>query len=479
MVFDVVSAANKLFRTNVSSYREIIPEFSCEYRIRKENLPTVQDLMDFLSSIAEQDEIEITFDADDHICSVDKAIWLEKYEAFVEDVYDDDEVKASLLIKKHVVDGVLSVYNLKSFAEFLTNLKIENVFLNFVDLFKKCGERIVFRLLDTNGTLRTRTIALSNNNVDWKKDEDRGKLLKKCEDACVFLDRGRINLVPQDFEIEVIDGEEFEGITELFEKLERILSYIYVANTASIVNGAAVLQFDPSSNGHQFSLDQLSNNSAIPKIYDWIFREDGCVDKASIARKIINIHCHTSEDILSIDDAILNSIKSNYVIYQNDHVNQYIEMKNKISEFIVDSVSKIQELSHDIADAFRNNLIAVMVFMLTVILTDSIDFHEFMDKKVSSNVVSVCWLFTGATLAFFIITIIINGKKWGWLKQSYYGIKNNYKTILDQKDLEEEFQNDKPLKNAKKQFLGSCILISVIWIAFIALMVWFTLSLKT
>lgn len=478
-MFDVISSANKLFRTNASCYKEIIPEFSCGYKIRKENLPTVQELMDFLSSIPEQDEIEITFDAEDHICSVDRAIWIDNYENFVQDVYDDDEIKASILIKKHIVNEVLFVYNLKSFDEFLTDLKIEEAFLNFVDLFKKCGEHIVFRLLATNGTLHTKTVAFSDNNVVWKEDEDRGKLLKKCEDACVFLDRGRINLVPQDFEIEVIDGEEFEGITELFEKLERILSYIYVANTASIVNGVAVLQFDPSSNGHQFSLDQLSYNSAIPKIYDWIFREDGCVDKASIARKIINIHCHTSEDILSIDDAILNSIKSNYVIYQNDHVNQYIEMKNKLSEFIVDSVSKIQELSHDIADAFRNNLIAVMVFMLTVILTDSIDFHEFIGKKVSSNVVSVCWLFTGATLAFFIITIIINGKKWGWLKQSYYGIKNNYKTILDQKDLEEEFQNDKPLKNAKKQFLGSCILISVIWIAFIALMVWFTLSLRT
>ena len=478
-MFDVVASANKLFKTTASFHREIIPEFSSTYKIRKENLPTVQELMDFLSSIAEQDKIEITFDAEDHICSVDKAVWMDEYENFVRAVYDDDEIKVSICIKKQIDDGVLSVYNLESFAEFLTCLKIEDAFLNFADLFKKCGEHIVFKLLDTICTFRTRTIAFSNNNVVWKEDENRGKLLKKCEDACVFLDRGRINLVPQDFRVEAIDGKEFDSIAELFKKLERILSYIYVANTASIVNGVAVLQFDPASNGHQFSLDQLSNNSVITKIYDWIFREDGCVDKASIARKIINIYCHTSEDILSIDGNILNSIKSNYVIYQNDHVNQYIEMKNKISEFIVDSVSRIQELSHDIADAFRNNLIAVMVFMLTVILTDSIDFHEFMSKKVSSNVVSVCWFFTGATIAYFIITIIINGKKWGWLKQSYYGIKNNYKTILDMKDLEEEFQNDEPLKNARKQYLGSCILISVIWIAFIALMVWFTMSLKT
>lgn len=478
-VFDVVTSANNLFRTNASSYNEIIPMFSSKYEIRKDNLPTVQELRNFLASIAEPDKIEITFDAEDHFCSVENARGLDEYNDFVQVVYDDDEIKVSICITKKISDGELSVYNHESFFKFLTCLKIQDAFLNFTDLFKKCGDHIVFKLVDNEGTLRTRSIAFSDNNVIWKENEDREKLLKKCEDACVFFDRERFNLVPQDFEVETIDGEGFDSIAELFKKLESILSYIYVANTASIVNEVAVLQFDPSSNSHQFLLDQLSNNSAITKIYNWIFQEDRCVDRASIARKIINIYCHTSEDLLSIDETIINSIKSNYVIYQNDHVNQYIEMKNKISEFIVDSVSRIQELSHDIADAFRNNLIAVMVFMLTVILTDSIDFHEFMSKKVSSNVVSVCWLFTGATIAYFFITIIISGKKWGWLTQSYYGIKNNYKTILDIKDLEEEFQNDEPLKNARKQYLGSCILISIIWLAFIVLMIWFTISLKT
>ena len=85
-------------------------------------------------------------------------------------------------------------------------------------------------------------------------------------------------------------------------------------------------------------------------------KDDSCVDKASIARKIINTYCRDKESILAIDDKVLNSIKSDYVIYQKNHVDQYIDMKNKISEFIVDSAGKIQELSHDIADAFRNKL---------------------------------------------------------------------------------------------------------------------------
>ena len=240
---------------------EIIPMFSSKYEIRKDNLPTVQELRNFLASIAEPDKIEITFDAEDHFCSVENARGLDKYNDFVQAVYDDDAIKVSICITKKISDGELSVYNHESFFKFLACLKMQDIFLNFTDLFKKCGDHIVFKLVDNEGTLRTRSIAFSDNNVIWKENEDREKLLKKCEDACVFFDRERINLVPQDFEVETIDGEGFDSIAELFKKLESILSYIYVANTASIVNEVAVLQFDPSSNSHQFLLDQLSKIS--------------------------------------------------------------------------------------------------------------------------------------------------------------------------------------------------------------------------
>jgi len=478
-MFDLIKTANKLFETSASSCKDILPEFLCVYNIHKSNIPSAQNLMDFMSSIRESDHIDITMVSDySGSFATSAGIWTESYAQFENDLDEDDDVTATIKITKKVSNGILSVYNLNAFSEFLCNLTLEQVLSDFTKLFNDAGEHISFQVMDVNGSLRTPTISFSDNKALWGWNRNRTILLDCCNDACVFLDKNRVCLTPMDFKIESIEGDGYENISTLFKKLERILSYVYCANTASIVDGNAVLQFDPSSKGYDFKLEELEVNNVIPVIFHWVYGEGNCVDKASVARKIINLYCHSREDILQIDDKILNSIKSNYIIYQNDHADKYIEMKNKISQFIVESTDKIGELSHDVADCFRNNLIAVMVFLLTVILTDTIDVKQLFSKKVPDNVFNVFVLFTGATIAYFVITFFMSIKKWGWLKKSYFNIKKNYSEILDQKDLDEEFNHDAALNDARAQYIGSCIIVSVIWIAFIVLMIWFTVSLK-
>ena len=71
------------------------------------------------------------------------------------------------------------------------------------------------------------------------------EILRNCTDESVFLDRMRISLIPQDFDINALEGNGFEEIKVLFEKLRTVLSYVYLANTATVVNDKAILQFDP------------------------------------------------------------------------------------------------------------------------------------------------------------------------------------------------------------------------------------------
>lgn len=149
-------------------------------------------------------------------------------------------------------------------------------------------------------------------------------------------------------------------------------------------------------------------------------------------------------------------------------------MKNRISDYIVDSAGKIQDLSHDIADAFRNNFVAVIVFLMTVLLTDSIDFSQFFGKKISPKVAAVCGVFTVATVLYFIVTIIMGNQKWRWLKQSYNDLKKNYENVFVSKDLEDAFNHDEPLKNAEKQYKAVKKKIGAIWILLIVVMSIFT-----
>lgn len=474
-MFDIIQSADMLFGTVASSCKEIIPEFNCEYRIEKNNLPTVDELVAFLGQEPERDRISITITSDSGSVFVgDETVWMDNYSSFRDGLFDGDEVIVAIRITKDITDGRLSVYNLDLFSDFLCNLKMEQLFENFTRLFSGCGDHIAFHLLNINGSLRTRSISFSDNDVQWIERKCRKEILRDCTDASVFLDRMRVSLIPQDFDIDALEGNGFEAIKALFEKLRTVLSYIYLANTATVVNDKAILQFDPLTKGYEYEMNQLTDNTIVPLIYEWVFKGDSCVDKASIARKIINTYCRDKESILAIDEKVLNSIKSDYVIYQKNHADQYIDMKNKISEFIVDSAGKIQELSHDIADAFRNNFVAIIVFLMTVLLTDSIDFSQFLGREISPKVTAVCGVFTGATLLYFIVTLIMGNQKWNWLKQSYAELKKNYDGVFDSKDLDEAFNHDVPLKNAEEQYKGIRKKIGMVWVGLILLLAVFT-----
>lgn len=474
-MFDIIDRANNMLKTVPSAYSEILYEFKAEYKIGKHNIPDIVELLAFTGDVPETDVISVTFSDGTTSVTVNDDEWTEAYAAFINSLYDSDEVMVLIKIDKKIHDGILNVYNLGSFSEFLSGRSYTQLFDNFVQLFKLCGNQIVFHLLDKNGSLRTRTIAFSDNDVEWKVDIPRHEQLKNCEDASVFLDRAKYPLIPQDFAVTgPVEGSGFGDIKKLFEKLRDILSFLYLANSAYIANEKAILQFDPAGAAEEYEFEELVKSSVASQIYDWIYKDDGCVDKASIARKIINVYCRNKEAILALDEKVFNSIKSDYVIYQKNHADQYIDMKNRISECIVDNAKQMQELSHDVVEAFRNNFVAVIVFLMTVLLTDSIDFSQFLGKAVSPNVTAVCAIFTVGSILYLIATIIMTNQKWIWLEQTYDDLKANYQDTLDDKDIEEAFNHDQPIKTARKQFEKLRCWMIGLWIVMIIILGVFT-----
>jgi hypothetical protein len=429
-------------------------------------------LLAFINDIPNNDKLTIsmTTDAESvYVASGDSAIWTDEYQNFVGGV--DDEISIVVKIEKSILNGSINVYNLESFCNFLKSSEIEAHLHNFSKLFCQCGNHLAFRLLDTNGSLHTNSIVFSDNEVQWNSSS-REDQIKCCDDASVFLDRNIIALIPQDFIVQrPIEGEGLGYISSMFTRLSRVLAFIYVANTASVVNGKAILQFNVAVKGDEYSLNDLSENEVITQIYTWAFCNNNPVEMASIARKIINIYCKTQNDVLKINEKVLYSIKSDYLIYSKNHVDRYIETKNKISEFIVDSTKQMQELSHDMSSAIRNNLVAIIVFVLTVLLTDSIDITTLTGSRVPLYVVWVCGFFSMASILYLIATLFMANQRWEWLKQSYIDLKDNYRGTLDDKDIDEAFGHDEPLKTTGKQYGVFRKRIVCVWIAMIVLMI--------
>ena len=104
---------------------------------------------------------------------------------------------------------------------------------------------------------------------------------------------------------------------------------------------------------------------------------------------------------------------------------------------------------------------------MTVLLTDSIDFSQFVEKEISPKVTAVCGVFTVATCLYYIATLVMENQKWKWLKQSYTDLKKNYDGVFDCKDLDEAFNHDKPMENVEKQYKSIRKKISALWIGLI------------
>ena len=478
-MIDILQIANEVFGSSyLVSCEEVMYEFWIRYRMAASALPAAERLTYLYSKCLERDSMDIQFLGVEKIDLINIRTLVEsgKYETYRSQVEPDDPpIDVAIRIQKKFDDENISVYNIEKFTEFLCSHKIEENLRLFTGLFTDVRQHICFQVLNCDICICTDSIAFAPGPRFWSRSVSRHDCIKNCNDSCVFLGRTQYTLVPQDFAIteQRCDGH-LERIERLFDGLRNVLSFLYIANTSNVVGDKAVLQFDPAVNGYEYTLEQLDGNDYAWIIYSWIYKDEGCVGRAGIARNIIDIHCKTADAVLNIDESIYNSAVANHVIYQRKHAEQYIELKNKLSEFIVESAEQLQELAHDLAEGFRNNFVAVIVFLMTVLLTDSIDFSSFTQAKVSSNIVAVCGIFTFASLLYMVVTIIAGNTKWGWLEKSYDNLKNNYKGVLDELDIEKAVNYDAAFDSTKKEYKNVRLIIVSIWTLAVVGMLAFT-----
>ena len=269
------------------------------------------------------------------------------------------------------------------------------------------------------------------------------------------------------------------NLVSAFERIETIFNYVYIANNSYLTDDKLVVQFNPAGYAFDFKLDEIQPNPILRKIFEWVFDTDHAVERAAITRNIISTNCKNIEQINSISEEIVGSIKSNFVIYQKSSVEKYIDAKNSIAENIIETSKQIQEMTYELTSGLRNNFLAVIMFLITVILTDSMDWDNLIIGGIPNDIVYMSYLFAIASAFYLIITIFGTVKKWGYCSKGYYQLKKNYEELLEQTDLNRIFSNDSLIKDAKKQIIKDTLIVSFIWIMFLLIMVVFFTWMKS
>lgn len=456
---------------------ERVKIYEASYSVKKNNFPEYVYFSDIIKLIPERDKVEIFLsNQSEEIFTITRDSDFGLYEKFIKDTFDEEEVTIKINIEKSINEDRLSIYSFNSFCDDLLSLSVEDIMKVFSNLLKETKGKLIFDVYSSFSTFTTKTIFFipHESNLVSPVSFNRKKRIESCREVSYFYNFDVCEVIPDDFKIEI----NFEGnpLTEIFNRLEALLSIVFIGNSSSIqqknLNGVISGQ---RSVEYNYELDNTIKNENLYKIYNWIYT-DGCtVDKAIIARNVVSLHCKQTP-VIELDESIFASIQSNYNLYLKDNVIQYLELKNKVAEFICEEVSKTGEYATKLLDKFKTNLFAIFGFLFTTVLANIVS-DQPLDNIFTKDITMLFELVLLGSFIYLYICYKQSKYEIERVEESYVQLKESYKNILTELDLNEVFNNDivfnnakEHIKNSRKQFIFLWVIALVlgfVWIEYI------------
>lgn len=450
----VVSERMKVYEASFNFDIDVAPDYSYFFNIIK--------------FIPQRDKIKITLQDENERYFNFSAVETENEEAYkkyIQDTLDEEVIEVKLRIDKEVEHNHFSIYSYEEFVKDILSLSIEEVMIAFSNLLKQSSSFLIFDVYEIMPMFGTKTMffASSGNNV-INSDFDRMQRLERCKEVSYFYNFDTYEVLPDDFKITV--NYVNNPLTELFQKIEVLLAISFIA-TSSALSGSQLKGIINGQRTMEYCCDvnSLSNNKILYAIYNWIYTDGSSIDKAIIARNVISLHCKYAA-ITELDDKVMASIQSNYNLYLKDNVKEYLELKNKVAEFISDIVSKTGEYATGLLDKFKTNLIAIFGFIFSVILANIVSDQPLTNIFTKEITVLVECVLGGSFVYIFIcyFQLRFEIRK---VYDSYEHLKMNYKEILTEDDLLEVFRNDEVINGMKKVISKSEKTYLCVWIVFL------------
>ena len=460
---DITLKLKQIFNVSEIETNERRSVASCAFAISANNLPNVSSFEEFISLIPQRDEIKITFTSDSEISFevVKTGEYEEKKSHFIENVENDEDVLVKIAIEKSVQENKLSIYFFEQFSKDLLKQPLLSVMRWFSSLFDK-SDCLIFHVFDTNFSMSTGTMAfISDDNSKFAGNIHRESRLQSCRESSSFYNMNEFELIPDDFAIDGIENDS-NVFRPLFDSLKTILSAVYISSSATITDEEVNLQINGQRNlSCDLELSSIRNNDWLYSIYKWIYTGGNEVDKIIIARNVTSLHCRYSS-LFSIDDKAFESIKSNHALYLRSNVEQYLSLKKELSIFITDIVAKTGDYATSIFSNLKKNLMAIAVFLLTVIIPRMGTAHGW-NEIFTRDVLYLLQIILFGSFIYLIICWKEVQYKVEKIKNGYNALKNNYKDVLSETEINDVLNNDNLLNNTVKDVKKGTIVWLFIW----------------
>lgn len=357
---------------------------------------------------------------------------------------NDEPAKLNIKINKVRAGNKVNVYNIDELVKFWQKDGYVSCLKKIQELKKDVSTLCVYGFQDE---IRTNIFSFTkisgSNETELKDDSYKSLKLAKRDKSCHFANSADFHFIPEDFHINGSSNTP-ESVNALFSKLKLLTSLIFICDFSRFEDERIVFRL----NGYRLINKEIFTNTDIEdscsdeyyQIYEWIYGDGDVIDKVGLARNLISLHLKDN-DLISISEGTLQSITSGYQIYLKENVKQYVEIKNKVSESIQSASDKASDIAKNMGSYYRNSIWTMYSFFFSVFLLRTFLKNEGVLVTTDILYFYVAFLILAVIAMIYALNELEQDK--ARLKGSYESLKNRYKDLLLEEDLEKILDYDK------------------------------------
>lgn len=431
-----------------ASAKETWDEYEYKAEILLSKIPDAQCLLRAIPEISDRDSWRLTITPN----GGDPILDIKKSSGDIGDIksdlepYKEDDICFKFTIEKQRINKKLTVYDWSLFTDFLQGSAL-NAFLNAVSN-RLDGNLTVEVWTEGFRPFKSNTIAFiaKGGTAQGEVVGHRNMRVSSQHKYCLSnLQYG--TLLPED----LLTDSTTDAVSLLFRKASLTMSMLYVCDSSSVGSNLELgicgyKTFRSQYDAQRLDSLALEDEYCNPwfEIYDWAYTGGYTSDRLCIARNIISLNVK-EKDPCSISDSTLSSIKSNFKIFEQDNVRQYIKVRNEISSFLIGMQREVNAIVDGFASDFKKNILAVFTFFFTVVIVRVISKGDF-SGGFTTPVFILSLIFLALSLALLVFSRMELVKKKELFEKHYEQTQNRYKCLLSDEEIKEMFEDSNPNK---------------------------------
>lgn len=411
-----------------------------------------------LEQIAARDGMTIRWnymelDDEDNVAYMsEKGNWL-NFKTDYDDVDAGEDLMIKVAINKKIDNHILSVYDYDSFVGFLESKSLSQ----FMGIFNNALDKnICFEVQDEKfQEWHTDTIAFvprgSETFGDFNLVEDyRTRRLANQKDICYTDSVISSHLIPEDFFVSNLRDN--DKLQKIFMHVNFLMCLMFLFDSSKL--RVDTLQFKlaglrsyPNTVFYTSRIGSVNVPIELEfySIYKWVYSNGDIFDKIGIARNIISLNFDPNS--FALKNGTFPSILSNYHVYEKENSLQYIELRNKISEILIDLQDKINKITDDYLADMRKNLFTIVSFILTTIVVRTLSHQGDIMGGFSKPILAIIFGLLIASIVYLYLCRCEIKRKINLFEKHYGQIKNRYNALLCKTELENVFKDCNPNQN--------------------------------